>query len=157
MIEIKIGEFNVFLSKEVIKKIEKYKQDSKEKNESGGVLLGQILNQNIYILKYSDPCQYDKSTRYSFERDKRNAQKIIDFEFKDSNGKTIYLGEWHTHPEKSPTPSHQDIKMIKEQFKKNKLNEKFLFLLILGLKDFFICIYNGKEIISSTIPLLNII
>lgn len=153
MIDIKIGEFNVFISEKVIKNIERYKQDTREMNESGGIILGQVLNHNIFILNFSNPCKNDKSTRYSFERDKKNAQKLIDFEFIDSNGKTIYLGEWHTHPENSPVPSNQDIKMIKEQFKKNKLNEKFILLFILGIQDFFIGIYYDKQIISKTISL----
>ena len=153
MIDIKIGKFNIFFSKKVIQDIERYKQDTKEKNESGGILLGQVLNHDVFILKHSDPCKYDKSTRYSFERDKKNAQKIIDFEFLDSNGKTIYLGEWHTHPENKPTPSSQDMSMIKEQFKKNKLNEKFLLLFILGIKEFYIGFYDGKSITSKSISL----
>ncbi|SHE78086.1 integrative and conjugative element protein, VC0181 family [Flavobacterium fontis] len=153
MINIEVGVYNIFFSKKVLNDIKIYKQDTKEKNESGGILLGQVLNQNIYVLKYSDPCKSDKSTRYSFERDKKNAQKIINHEFAESSGKTIYLGEWHTHPEKLPTPSNQDLKMIKEQYKKNKLNEKFLILFILGTQDFYIGIYTGKEIISKTLPL----
>lgn len=157
MIKIEIGGYNIFFSQNALNDIKNYKQDKKEKNESGGILLGQVLNQNIYVLKYSDPCKFDKSTRYSFERDKKNAQKIINREFTESNGKTIYLGEWHTHPENLPTPSNQDLKMIKEQFRKNKLNEKFLILFILGTQDFYIGIYNGKEIISKTLPLIYIL
>jgi integrative and conjugative element protein (TIGR02256 family) len=153
MIEIIIEKYTIHLSKEVLKNIEKYKQDTFGRHESGGILLGQVLEQNIYILKYSDPCKLDRSSRYTFERDKKNAQKIINKEFIDSSGKTIYIGEWHTHPEKSPTPSNQDLKMIKEQFRKNKINEDFLLLFILGLNDFLIGIYNGKEIISKRLSL----
>ena len=34
MIDIKIGKFNIFFSKKVIQDIERYKQDTKEKNEA---------------------------------------------------------------------------------------------------------------------------
>ncbi|MBO9583113.1 MAG: Mov34/MPN/PAD-1 family protein [Flavobacterium sp.] len=156
MIEIKLGDFNIFLSKRVLSDFVNYKQDKIFKNESGGILLGQVFIKNIYILKNSVPCRDDKSKRYSFERDIKNAQKIIDFEFKESEGKTIYLGEWHTHPEKVPNPSSQDIKMIKEQFEKNILNEPFIVMIIFGTKSFFIGIYNGKKIISKKITWIDL-
>lgn len=120
------------------------------RKEKGGILLGEICKNEISIIKASVPTIFDKSTRFSFNRNKKSAQIIVDYEFFNSQGKTIYLGEWHTHPEDYPTPSSTDIKMIRQQFNKNLLNEDFLLLVIVGRKSIYVSIFNGKENIPLT-------
>ena len=137
---------NVLITSTAIKIIESYKQTKKKDHESGGILLGQILDNNIHILRATTPNKFDKSSRYSFECDKDAAQVIIDYEFINSENKTIYLGEWHTHPENFPNPSDIDLGMIKSQYFKNRLNEPFLVLLIQGLKGLYVAIYDGNKI-----------
>jgi integrative and conjugative element protein (TIGR02256 family) len=138
----------VILTKAVIRIFEGFKQFKKKDNESGGVLLGQIIDDKIYILKASTPNKFDKAGRFSFECNKDAAQVIIDYEFINSENKTIYLGEWHTHPEGYPNPSGIDIKMIRNQYFKNRLNEPFLILLIQGLKEIYIAKFDGNKIES---------
>ena len=58
--------------------------------------------------------------------------------FKESNGKKIYLGEWHTHPEDYPTPSLLDNKSILERMQKDVLNSEIIFMIIVGRKNFYI-------------------
>lgn len=117
---------------------------TKNKSEQGGILLGSIKDNEIIINRASIPTVFDKSTRFSFERNKRSAQMAIDYEYLNSNGRIIYLGEWHTHPENNPTPSGTDLKMIKTQFEKNKINENFLIMIIIGLKGKYVSYFDGK-------------
>ena len=116
----KIGKYNIYFTKDVLILISKFIQSKQKQHEAGGILLGQVKENNIYITRVSFPSNQDKSSRFSFSRNKDYAQAIIDFEFHNSNKRTIYLGEWHTHPEELPTPSTTDRKMIKDQFSKNK-------------------------------------
>jgi integrative and conjugative element protein (TIGR02256 family) len=138
----------VIITEAVMRIFEGFKQYNKKDNESGGVLLGQIIDDKIYILKASTPNKFDKASRFSFECNKDAAQVIIDYEFINSENKTIYLGEWHTHPEDYPNPSGIDIRMIKNQYFKNKLNEPFLILLIQGRKEIYIAKFDGNKIES---------
>jgi integrative and conjugative element protein (TIGR02256 family) len=135
----KIGKYKVYFTKDVLLLITRFKQ-SKQKQ-----LLGQVKENNIYITRVSFPSNQDKSSRFSFSRNKNYAQAIIDFEFHNSNKRTIYLGEWHTHPEELPTPSNTDRKMIKDQFSKNKLNEPFLLQYIQGTKGFYLALLEPKN------------
>jgi len=135
----------IHISDSVIEIFNRDKQINKNDNESGGILIGQIKDENIYILKASIPNRFDKASRLYFECNKDAAQIIINYEFYNSGNKSIYIGEWHTHPEDLPKPSFIDKKMIKRQFKKNKLNEPFLILIIQGLKDLYMSLYNGKK------------
>ncbi|HEY5125283.1 MAG TPA: Mov34/MPN/PAD-1 family protein, partial [Ignavibacteria bacterium] len=122
------------------------RQDTIDKNEAGGILLGQINRDCILITRASVPNKKEKSDRYNFVRNKTKAQIIIDYEFVNSGSKTIYLGEWHTHPFNIANPSRVDIEMIKEQFKNNIIQTDFLMLVILGIKKDYIGIYNGKKL-----------
>ena len=149
MMIVKRDKYIIHIPETVLSIFDEHKQ-TKFQNESGGIILGFICkDKNIHISKVSLPNIFDKSSIYNFERDKHIAQIIVDFEFYNSNGKIIYLGEWHTHPEKNPSPSLVDIKMIKQQYKKNKINENFLILLIQGMRDLYIGIYNGENLIEE--------
>lgn len=123
----------------------------KKDNESGGIILGEIDGDGeIFVKKISFPNVRDKSSRCYFERDKVVAKILIDYEFYNSGGKIVYLGEWHTHPEPIPTPSGTDISMIKSQYKNNNINGDFLLLMIQGTKDLYVAIYDGKQIHAFT-------
>lgn len=139
---------NVIFDKGALNVFSHFKQTG-NKHEKGGILLGQCLENNkILVTKATTPTLFDKSHRYSFHRDKKSAQLFINYEFLNSLGKTIYIGEWHTHPEDYPAPSSTDIKMIKNQFKKNLINENFLLMAIVGRKGFYIGYFNGKNLIQ---------
>lgn len=138
----KFDTYNVSISEDVIDILHSYCQDSDEKLEAGGILIGFITGYHIFITKISTPNIYDKRSRYGFVRDKGTAQAIVDYEFINNRGSMIYLGEWHTHPEDLPTPSFQDKKMIKQHFIKSKLNEPFILLLIQGIKGIYLGVYN---------------
>ena len=133
-----IGKYTIFISEDVLALLSKYRQTNFRKKEAGGILLGQVRDKSIYILRISVPSVHDKASRTTFDRNKFKSQVIIEYEFYASGKKTIYLGEWHTHPEKYPKPSLTDIRMINDQFEKNVLNEPFLILLIQGTQGIFL-------------------
>ena len=138
------GHIKIVIEKNVENFFLNYRQ-TKNKNEQGGILLGVVMMNEIRICKASIPTVFDKSNRFSFERNKKSAQLFIDYEFLNSGGKIIYLGEWHTHPESFPTPSNVDLKMIKTQYVKNNLNENFLIMIIIGTKEKYVSFFDGKN------------
>lgn len=141
MIQTQIYNYKIVIADNVQAICNRHIQYKKTLNESGGILLGQVKDNVIYILKASIPNEFDKSSRFSFVRNKSVAQLITNYEFENSEGKTVYLGEWHTHPEKRPSPSNQDIKMIEGQFRLGILNENFILLMIQGIEMLYICMY----------------
>lgn len=143
-----IDKIQLTLTDEVLKILANHIQDDSRKNEAGGIILGQISDTEVRILKASTPNKFDKASRYNFVRDKDAAQVIADFEYLNSNKETIYFGEWHTHPEEDPTPSLQDIKMIKEQFKLGKNFPQFIFLIIQGTKGLYVGVCNKKDLLQ---------
>lgn len=134
--------YKILISDSVINVLSSYRLEQKDNYEVGGILLGQVKGNEIYVLRLSTPNKFDNASKYGFVREKNLAQIIIDYEFINSDKKTIYLGEWHTHPEDCPHPSTIDKKMIKEQFQKNTINEPFLLLVIQGLKELYVGAYS---------------
>jgi integrative and conjugative element protein (TIGR02256 family) len=136
----------IVFSDAVLETFNKYKQKSPQSHESGGIVLGQITGDVIYINRASTPNIFDKSSRYRFERDKNAAQIIVNYEYNNSDRKISYLGEWHTHPENTPTPSGQDRKMIKDQYSSSKLNEPFLLMIIQGIENLYVAYFDGMSL-----------
>lgn len=124
-------------------------QNGDHKKECGGIILGSTTNDNRIIIRSIPKATKDsKSSKYSCIRDKNIAQEIMNKTFEESNGKIIYVGEWHTHPVNSPTFSSQDRKMIEEQFKSNKICTDSLLMLIIGKKELELSLYTNNKLIS---------
>jgi integrative and conjugative element protein (TIGR02256 family) len=140
-----ISNYDIQLHIQPKKILEKFTQNKSTDPEAGGIILGKIIDNQINILKLSIPTSLDRSSRTNFERNKLSAQIILDYEFHNSNGQLVYLGEWHTHPESNPTPSKTDLQMLRRQFKDNSLNTDFLILLIKGIKSSYIRIINDDS------------
>jgi integrative and conjugative element protein (TIGR02256 family) len=135
---LQTGPYTIIIHAQPLDILERFTQHSRKAPESGGIMLGKLINDEINILKLSVPTLLDKSSRTNFERSKTGAQIILDYEFHNSNGQLTYIGEWHTHPEKFPSPSSTDLHMLKDQFKFNKLQTNFLLLLIKGTGGIYI-------------------
>jgi hypothetical protein len=144
---MKNNAYRVFIHKNVTDVFHKYR--TRGIPEAGGILLGQIRKNEIYILKVTEPSRWDIRQMFGFVRARKQAQKAIDMEFEKSEGRTIYLGEWHSHPEANPTPSSVDTSMIERQFRKNDINENFLIMMIVGYNQDYCSIYDGKKLISG--------
>lgn len=134
------------LSSNALQIIDAYRQRSERAPEAGGVLLGQVNHDESRVLidRVSLPTRADTATRHSFRRDRKWAQGVIEYEFCNSGGRTIYLGEWHTHPAQQAVPSERDRTMIREQFRANDMNVDFALLIIAGIDDLYVGVYDGS-------------
>ncbi len=141
---IQLQKYQIHLSEEVLRVFKQFQQKDTGAHEAGGILLAQIRGKEIFVIKATVPATEDRSSRYRFLRVAKPAQQIITESFAESSSRTIYIGEWHTHPELMPSPSGQDLKMIEQQLKRGVLNESFLLLIIVGLKGVYVAKYDGK-------------
>jgi len=134
------------ISISVIDIFKKYEQ-REGYNESGGILLGCVTENYDCIQKVTVPSKYDLKGLTFFIRSKKFAQKKINESWKISRGSLIYLGEWHTHCEKNPKPSHIDMDMIKQALNNTEMEIDFLYLIIVGIDNtYWIGRYTEKGI-----------
>jgi integrative and conjugative element protein (TIGR02256 family) len=151
--QVELKGIKIIVSEMALTIFENYKQREREAVEAGGVVFGQVSQDEhtILIARVSIPGPYDKATRTSFHRDKVWAQGITDYEFINSSGRNIYLGEWHTHPAKHARPSRQDQHMLAEQYRENDIQTPFLLLFIVGLDEILSGLYDGHTLLSTKV------
>lgn len=95
-------------SDQVLKTFNDYIQSKSTDSEAGGLLLGTVHGDNILVSEATTPTEWDERLRYFFERMPFGHSEIALARWQASQGFTRYLGEWHTHPEELPQPSHLD-------------------------------------------------
>ena len=83
-------------------------RNSLSSNEQGGLLLGYRKENAIQITTYTPPQRWDYSTPTLFKRSTKGHAELAKNEWCRSGKKADWLGEWHTHPSGSATPSFVD-------------------------------------------------
>lgn len=77
--------------------------------EAGGVLLGRHLldSRDVVVDEVTTPQSADRRSRFGFFRSRRH-EALAQERWRQQAGTSAYLGLWHTHPERDPTPSSVD-------------------------------------------------
>lgn len=124
----------VRISSDAVSLMRSHVQVDEDLPESGGILLGRLIAEsNDVIVDHAiPPCSEDRASRFRFFRAARPANQSIHDYWERSCGACNYLGEWHTHPEDCPTPSCIDRRNWLRILKKSKLEQEFLFFIIIG-------------------------
>lgn len=96
----------VELSEAVVRWFTEQRQVTRQQPEAGGQLFGRIEHHVWRIETCTGPRSSDRraSHRYSPQPDVENREILAMYE----RG-LHFLGDWHTHPQKIPKPSRQDI------------------------------------------------
>ena len=100
----------VTVSEEVVRVWHAHRQTEATAAESFGVLMGttSVDRREIWIEAVTTPLRRDRRSRYSFALRDAGHQRAACRMFAASDGRAIYLGTWHTHPEPVPKPSDID-------------------------------------------------
>lgn len=81
---------------------------SRDGNETGGILLGQLHNEGIAEIRTAGgPGPAAVRQPAFFLRDLDHARRLAADRFAEEG--SVWIGEWHTHPTGSPAPSHRDL------------------------------------------------
>lgn len=87
------------------------------KTEAGGQLFARIDESRVIVEAATGPRRSDWRTRFGYVPDRSAEQaEILDFYARNLH----YIGDWHTHPERLPTPSAVDLNSIAECVTKSK-------------------------------------
>lgn len=105
--------------------------------EAGGILLGRRINgtADVVVDEASRPATADRASRFRFFRARRPAQERVIAAWQSSAATRNYLGDWHTHPEDTPTPSCIDRKNWNRIVRRARFEQPFLFFVIVGRRD----------------------
>lgn len=125
----------------------KHSQSRIWRTEAGGQLFARFELPDIIVEEATGPRLCDLRTRFSFRPNRAGEQREIDNRHKKG---LHFVGDWHTHPEDIPQPSHLDISSMQETVAKSIHNLNAFLMVIVGNKEFpdalSVSLYNGKTI-----------
>ncbi|MEL6667248.1 MAG: Mov34/MPN/PAD-1 family protein [Pseudomonadota bacterium] len=78
--------------------------------ETGGFLQGIRRGDDIEVTDFTAAEPGDKATRTSFERRSRHHQTKLSSSWRKSDGVVSLVGDWHSHPAGTGTPSRTDLR-----------------------------------------------
>ncbi len=111
----------------------KHNQSRIWRKEAGGQLFARFELPDIIVEEATGPRLCDLRTRFSFRPNRTAEQREIDNRHKKG---LHFIGDWHTHPEEIPQPSHLDIASMQETVAKSVHNLNGFLMVIVGTKEF---------------------
>lgn len=123
----------LIVTSDAVNQMRRYCQRSWWHAEAGGALLGRHLldSENIVVDEVTTPQSQDRRSRFSFFRSKQHAA-IARTRWAACDSTMAYLGLWHTHPERDPTPSDVDRRDWENAIAKDVFDGDRLFFPIVG-------------------------
>lgn len=152
---ISFHDLDLSISKSVYDRWLKFRQMNHNDTEACGVLIGtkDFASNHYCIESVTVPMSKDTRTKYSFTMKDPRHQKIVDKAYLESNGTSIYLGTWHSHPQAIPTPSHIDYEDWQRCLKRNP--DRNLFFIIIGLEQIKIVIHMNDKFMDHSLLIEN--
>ncbi|MCY1704278.1 Mov34/MPN/PAD-1 family protein [Deinococcus sp. SL84] len=123
--------------------IQRHRRDK----EAGGMLIGHhpLACNDIILDQLTTPQPADRRSRYRFERDQAAHQTLLNAEWEKSGQKRTYIGEWHTHPEDSPSPSSLDLRSWQKAVSSTPYHGPGLLFIIVGRQKIRVWFgFNGR-------------
>lgn len=92
-----------------LKQMQAFAQHRWWDREAGGVMMGRHLldSHDVVVDEVSTPQDTDRRSRFNFFRSRKHEQ-VARQRWLHEHSTSAYLGLWHTHPERDPTPSSVD-------------------------------------------------
>ena len=100
--------FKILVPKTISAEILGLSSCTQSRCEAGGLLLGFRKGDAIELTTITRPNRWDRATPFRFERSAFGHRIAALRAWKLSHGTVDWVGEWHTHPAGSPTPSYID-------------------------------------------------
>lgn len=128
-------------------KLRTHAQHERRAPEAGGVLLGRWLADGLGFVvdDITEPLPEDRRTRSSFFRSGPGHMRAIEASLRDSGDTRGYLGEWHTHPEPSPTPSAVDLRDWRRRLRDDEVELPWVFFVIVGTVECGVWVGNRQQ------------
>jgi integrative and conjugative element protein (TIGR02256 family) len=142
------GQRLVFASA-VLEHFEKHQQLRWWQREAGGQLFARLALPDIFVEEATGPRPSDWRTRYSY-RPNRSAEQH-EISSRHACGQH-FIGDWHTHPESTPTPSPRDIASMHELVTKSAHTFNGFVLVIVGTDPLpgglCVSVFNATDVFS---------
>ena len=121
------GGASIVITEQAITTMNRHRQAGSFQKEAGGQLFGRFDKARTIIVEATPPKWLDRRGRAKF----RPNRWLQHREIRDRFARGLhFIGDWHTHPEKIPYPSSEDLQSMKECFERS-VHELHAFLMII--------------------------
>jgi integrative and conjugative element protein (TIGR02256 family) len=134
----------------VVKTIEGFSRGVEMDKEAGGVLIGAYRGPHVEIIHCTTPMASDLRLRNLFDRKDVGHRSEVFRHWRDSGRTLTFVGEWHTHPERLPSPSFIDKMTWRRISARQKIGP--LVFVIRGTSGWW-CGLMNQNVLSSLTPL----
>jgi len=80
------------------------------RSERGGIFLGLRRGPHLEIKEATLPTRWDRGTMFAFHRAAAGHRAVALQRWRKSGRVMDWVGEWHSHPERFPSPSSIDLR-----------------------------------------------
>ena len=129
---------SLVLSDAVVEHFALYQQVRQDQAEAGGQLFARITRYEIFVEEATGPRPTDRRGRSHYIPDRQAERKEIRERFVFG---LHYIGDWHTHPEKVPTPSSVDLYTIGDCSRRSTHKLAGFLLIVVGNGSFPECLH----------------
>lgn len=99
----------LLIESSLLRRLEEFRQVGATTPESGGILMGYRRGVHTHITEATFPVREDVRHRFGFVRRAEHHTQLAVQRWHETDETLDYVGEWHTHPEDSPSPSSIDL------------------------------------------------
>lgn len=129
----RVGPVSVLIRVQALATFDAHRQRRFYQREAGGQLFARVRENDWEIVTATGPRSRDKRGRFSFWPHRASEQQEI---FEHHAQGLDYVGDWHTHPQDTPTPSADDLTSIAEVVLRSTHHLPGFLLLIVGRKPY---------------------
>lgn len=124
------GEPSVQIADEAFATMLGFRQAKHSDKEAGGQLFAEFNGSDVVILEATPPTFLDRRSRHSFKPNRFLQRREIQ---KKHSANLHFVGDWHTHPETTATPSNDDLMSMQDCFRRSRHDLTAFILVVVGI------------------------
>lgn len=122
-------EWELLIEPDVLRHFAKHRQVGPRAPEVGGQLFATFEKLRVRVTQATGPRDADQRSRFSFFPNRGRENSEIKEQFA---GGLHYVGDWHTHPERQPSPSSVDLDSMADCFRNSTHSLSHFVMIIVG-------------------------
>jgi len=124
------GQLSVLVTDAALATMLSLRQVKVRDKEAGGQLFARFDGSDVVIIEATRPTLLDRRSRYSFEPNRFLQRREIR---KKHVAGLHFVGDWHTHPERTATPSGDDLASMQDCFRRSRHDLTAFILIVVGI------------------------
>ena len=124
------GRSSVLITEAAVATMLSFRQIKGRDKEAGGQLFAHFDHGDVVIVEATTPTLLDRRSRYNFNPNRLLQRREIR---KKHAAGLHFVGDWHTHPEPTATPSDDDLTSMQDCFRRSRHDLTAFILIILGI------------------------